>query len=130
MNVCFYPVGTEKEQEEILAQDFPEWQTWLRIEHLRQSAHWLPWRPDSSKGETDEDCEDLDRLVLFDDVAPVLFRLHHSTSCLRLVQHFVDLLGLVHKQGLDNSVAEFDQLKLCALHQVRFSTVFVRNQPK
>lgn len=87
----------------------------------------MPWRPDFSKGETDEDCEDLDRLVLYDDVAPILFRLHHSASCLRLVQHFVDLFGLVHWQRLDDGAAEFDQLKLCALHQVRANTVVIRN---
>lgn len=63
--------------------------------------------------------------MLYDDVAPVLFRLHHSTSCLRLVQHFLNLMGLVHWQRLDDSVAEFDQQKLCALHQVRLCTFFV-----
>lgn len=48
---------------------------WLSLEKLRQSAHWLPWRPDVSKDETEEDCQDMDRLVLFDDISGVLFTL-------------------------------------------------------
>ncbi|KAK7488650.1 hypothetical protein BaRGS_00020103 [Batillaria attramentaria] len=113
-------VSTEEEQEEILTQDAAVWQKWLRIEHLREHAHWLPWRPDPSKGETEEDCEDFDRLVLYEDVAPVLFRLQQSASCLRIVQLMVEFLGLVQaSEGCHaDRVLEFEQLRLCTLHQV------------
>lgn len=117
-------VSTEEEQEEILSKDAPLWQTWLSIELLRQSAHWLPWRPDITKGETEEDCEDLDRLVLYEDVAPVLFRLQLSASCPRIVNLMLELLGLVPGSELSLGyhhgyrVLEFEQLKLCTLHQV------------
>ncbi|XP_076464167.1 nuclear exosome regulator NRDE2-like [Babylonia areolata] len=110
--------STEEEQETILKQDLPAWQTWLKIERLRQSVHWLPWRPDSGKGETEEDCEDLDRLVLYEDVAPVLLRLQQSASFCRLVLSFLDLLGLAQQQGGREGGLHFDQLKLSALCQV------------
>ncbi|KAJ8307993.1 hypothetical protein KUTeg_012867 [Tegillarca granosa] len=58
----------EKEQE-IISKQQDKWKTWLDIEQLRESSHLLPWRPDLSKNETEEDCEDMDRLVLFDDVS-------------------------------------------------------------
>lgn len=111
-------VKTDAEQEEILQQDSALWNTWLKIERLCQGAHWLPWRPDTTKEETEDDCEDLDRMVLFEDVAPVLFRLRLSASCSRLVTQFLQLLGLVQQQGTEEYATPFHQLLLEAMHQV------------
>lgn len=36
---------------------------WLDVESSREAAHWLPWRPDKTKGQSEEDCEDPDRQV-------------------------------------------------------------------
>jgi len=41
----------------------PRWAIWLNLEASREAAHWLPWRPDKTKGQTVEDCEDPDRQV-------------------------------------------------------------------
>ena len=43
----------------------------MEIEKLREIHHIFPWLP--SENQTDEDCEDADRIVLFDDISPVLF---------------------------------------------------------
>ncbi|KAK7103736.1 hypothetical protein V1264_018579 [Littorina saxatilis] len=117
----FIQVKTDAEQEEILQQDSALWNTWLKIERLCQGAHWLPWRPDTTKEETEDDCEDLDRMVLFEDVAPVLFRLRLSASCSRLVTQFLQLLGLVQQQGTEEYATPFHQLLLEAMHQVSTS---------
>eukprot|EP00053_Salpingoeca_punica_P017051 m.163047 g.163047 ORF g.163047 m.163047 type:complete len:1162 (-) comp17105_c0_seq3:2223-5708(-) len=53
-----------------------EWDAWWRAETWREQTHWLPWRADATKGITEEDQEDPDRIVLFeDDVVPFLFTL-------------------------------------------------------
>ncbi|KAI8505433.1 Protein nrde2 [Branchiostoma belcheri] len=67
---------------------------WLDIESGRERVHWLPWRPDTKAGETEEDCEDPDRLVLFDDVTDSLFPLTSHDLRLQLVLHFLQFLGV------------------------------------
>ncbi|WAR23692.1 NRDE2-like protein, partial [Mya arenaria] len=66
--------------------------TWLKIELLRDHHHWLPWKPDLSKGQTEEDCEDPERMVVYDDVKPVVFdiseMLHYD-----LVVALLEMLG-------------------------------------
>lgn len=44
---------------------------WLAVESAREAAHWLPWRPDKSKGQSEEDCDDPDRQVIIGSV-PVI----------------------------------------------------------
>lgn len=87
-------VQVDQIEEDIISQNKPQWKTWLEIEHLRESVHCLPWRPDTNADETLEDCEDLDRLVLFDDIAPVLFMFHNKKLNLMLLIHSLYLLGV------------------------------------
>ncbi|XP_035689818.1 nuclear exosome regulator NRDE2-like [Branchiostoma floridae] len=82
------------EEEEVLSQSASRSQAWLDIESGRERVHWLPWRPDTKAGETEEDCEDPDRLVLFDDVSDCLFQLGSQGSRLQLVFHFLQFLGV------------------------------------
>ncbi|KAL8607399.1 hypothetical protein ACOMHN_024424 [Nucella lapillus] len=120
--------STDEEEEQILQQDRPVWHTWLKMERLRQGVHWLPWRPDTDKGETEDDCEDLDRLVLYEDVAPVLLRLHRSASLSRLVRSFLDLLGLVQgERGGDGGGLHFRQFALTSLWQIPSASVIAVN---
>jgi hypothetical protein len=77
--------------------------------------HVLPWRPCVEQGEKEEDCEDLDRLVLADDVAPVLFRVRQSSACVKLVQQLVSLLCCERQES---SQPELQQLDLHSLTQV------------
>ena len=66
----------------------------LAIETLRASKHWLPWRPDSQSGESEEDCEDPERLVLFDDFKGCVFPVTSDDSRLQLVLGWLRLLGV------------------------------------
>lgn len=72
------PKNTEETEQEIVKQEKIRWKVWMAVEQERQRAHWLPWRPDISQNETEEDCEDLDRLVLFDDICNVLIPVSRS----------------------------------------------------
>ncbi|XP_073205517.1 nuclear exosome regulator NRDE2 isoform X6 [Lepidochelys kempii] len=51
------------EDQEIKDKTLPRWQIWLDIECSRETRHWLPWRPDKTKKQTEEDCEDPERQV-------------------------------------------------------------------
>lgn len=51
------------EDQEIKDKSLPKWHIWLDIEYSREARHWLPWRPDKTKKESEEDCEDPERQV-------------------------------------------------------------------
>lgn len=53
----------EEEEEEVKDRSLPRDAVWLDVESSREAAHWLPWRPDKTKGQSEEDCEDPDRQV-------------------------------------------------------------------
>lgn len=53
----------EEDDEEVKDRSLPRHTIWLGIESSREAAHWLPWRPDKSKGQSEEDCDDPDRQV-------------------------------------------------------------------
>ncbi|XP_038072290.1 nuclear exosome regulator NRDE2-like isoform X2 [Patiria miniata] len=76
------------------SSDQPLWQAWMREEVFREQSHFAPWRPDEAKGETEEDCEDPERMVLFDDIGQALFRLSSQQNQFRLVLFFLDFLGV------------------------------------
>ncbi|CAG2236937.1 unnamed protein product [Mytilus edulis] len=84
-------------EQDIVKKEQLKWKIWKEIEITRQSAHWLPWRPDLSKDETEEDCEDLDRLVLFDDINSILMVFPSSLHFL-LVTTFLQFLNV----GVEN----------------------------
>ncbi|XP_056152067.1 nuclear exosome regulator NRDE2 [Lampris incognitus] len=84
----------EEEEEEVKDRSLPRWRIWLDVEFSREAAHWLPWRPDKAKGQSEEDCEDPDRQVLFDDIGPSLICLSSPDHRLRLLLAFLSFLGL------------------------------------
>ncbi|XP_033991146.1 nuclear exosome regulator NRDE2 isoform X2 [Trematomus bernacchii] len=84
----------EEDGEEVKDRSQPRWTVWLEVETCREAAHWLPWRPDKAKGQSEEDCEDPDRQVLFDDIGPSLIRLSSPELQLRLLLRFLSFLGL------------------------------------
>ncbi len=67
------------------------WQRWLEVEWFREQTHWQSWRP--GPGEGDEDLEDVDRLVVFDDVAGHMIRLTSQQRVVELVLMFAEALG-------------------------------------
>ncbi|XP_037343086.2 nuclear exosome regulator NRDE2 [Pungitius pungitius] len=84
----------EEDEEEVKDRSQPRWTVWLEVEPSREAAHWLPWRPDKAKGQSEVDCEDPDRQVLFDDIGPSLICLSSPELQLRLLLRFVSFLGL------------------------------------
>ncbi|XP_020774937.2 nuclear exosome regulator NRDE2 isoform X1 [Boleophthalmus pectinirostris] len=84
----------DEEEEEVKDQNQPRWKVWLDVESSREAGHWLPWRPDKSKGQTEDDCEDPDRQVLFDDIGQSMICLSSPDLQLRLLLHFLSFLGL------------------------------------
>ncbi|KAF3701472.1 Protein NRDE2 -like protein [Channa argus] len=83
----------EEEEEEVKDRSQPKWKVWLDVESSREAVHWLPWRPEKAKGQSEEDCEDPDRQVLFDDIGPSLICLS-SELRLHLLLRFLSFLGL------------------------------------
>ncbi|XP_032546145.1 nuclear exosome regulator NRDE2 isoform X3 [Chiroxiphia lanceolata] len=82
------------EDQEIKDKTLPKWHIWLDIEYSREARHWLPWRPDKTKKETEEDCEDPERQVLFDDLGPSLIRLSNPNLQHQLLYSFLQFLGV------------------------------------
>ena len=68
-------------------------EAWMKLEAAREYRHWLPWKPDPNNGETEEDCEDPERLVLVDDISTALFTVQSEDLKSKLVIHFLLLLG-------------------------------------
>ncbi|KAM8920996.1 nuclear exosome regulator NRDE2 [Pelodytes ibericus] len=67
---------------------------WLDVECSRETRHWLPWRPDPAKKQTEEDCEDPERQVLFDDLGPSMFKISSPALQFQLVLSFLQFLGV------------------------------------
>ncbi|XP_073323174.1 nuclear exosome regulator NRDE2 isoform X2 [Pagrus major] len=84
----------EEDEEEVKDRSQPRHTIWLDVESSREAAQWLPWRPDKAKGQSEEDCEDPDRQVLFDDIGPSLICLSSPELQLRLLLRFLSFLGL------------------------------------
>nr|XP_009688106.1 PREDICTED: protein NRDE2 homolog [Struthio camelus australis] len=82
------------EDQEIKNKTLPKWQIWLDIEYSREARHWLPWRPDKTKKQTEEDCEDPERQVLFDDLGPSLIQLSTPDLQCQLLYSFLQFLGV------------------------------------
>ncbi len=80
------------EEERLLLENKDRCATWLSVENSRMLRHWLPWRPDVRKGETEEDCEDPERLIMFDDLVSVLFEVMSADNKLRLVLNLLSLI--------------------------------------
>ncbi|XP_041071203.1 nuclear exosome regulator NRDE2 isoform X1 [Carcharodon carcharias] len=84
----------DEDGEEISDKSLPKWQLWIQVESARDSKHWLPWRADKAKRQTEEDCEDPDRQVLFDDVGSSMFKISSPHLKFQLMSSFFQFLGI------------------------------------
>ena len=75
------------------------------------SRHWLPWRPDVRNGETEEDCEDPERLIMFDDISTFLFEVTSEDNMLSLV---LNLVSLIKNSGVEFTFDSFPSQSLLA----------------
>ncbi|WAR20075.1 NRDE2-like protein [Mya arenaria] len=138
----------EEKEEDIIERKESKNSTWFKIELLRDHHHWLPWKPDLSKGQTEEDCEDPERLVVYDDVKPVVFDIsemlhydliialleilgHESQGCLKskFLDAFVSLSDKLnaHDDHSNISGAVFELQSSCDLTQNPVLKPFVIN---
>ncbi|MBN3294897.1 NRDE2 protein, partial [Amia calva] len=83
-----------EDDTEVKDKTLPKWQIWLDVEASRETRHWLPWRPDKSKGQSEEDCEDPDRQVLFDDIGSSMIRLLSPELRFQLLCSFLQFLDI------------------------------------
>lgn len=87
-------------EDEILYKKLSISETWLEFERLRQSHHWLPWRPNPDYDQTSDDIDDIDRTVPFDDVSKFLFCVSDEIHKFLSIIHFVVFLGFdIHSLG-------------------------------
>ncbi|XP_024423401.2 nuclear exosome regulator NRDE2 [Desmodus rotundus] len=84
----------EDDDQEIGDKTLPRWQIWLALERARDQRHWRPWRPDKTKKQTEDDCEDPERQVLFDDIGQSLIRLSSQDLQFQLIAAFLQFLGV------------------------------------
>lgn len=84
----------EEEDEEVKDSSQPRHTIWLDVESSREAAHWLPWRPDKAKGQSEEDCEDPDRQVL-------LLTLCVCTLLFIFIQNMCDSIHVTHSNHFD-----------------------------
>lgn len=89
--------------------------TWLSIERSRSQRHWLPWRP-VAPDEQLEDCEDPDRIVLFDDVRSFLFSVDTKQQQFLLLYSYLQFLG-VPVQYLKNDHSILSANSTCLLER-------------
>ena len=81
--------------DEIIVQtDQPMWKNWLSLELHRERTHLKPWKPDKKAAQTEEDCDDPERLIVFDDICPNLFKVIKSINKLKLILSFLEILGV------------------------------------
>ena len=104
-----YPNGPEDPVEDLSA--LPPWQRWLQLESWREKAHWRPWRPQPALGLTEEDCDDPDRMVVFDDVAGHLVQIQSESLRFELLYRFFDFNGVAmrprHSSGHRYTLEQF-----------------------
>ncbi|XP_072350114.1 nuclear exosome regulator NRDE2 [Scyliorhinus torazame] len=93
----------DEDGDEVSDKSLPEWQLWMQVESTRDSKHWLPWRADKTKGQTEEDCEDPDRQVLFDDIGSSMFKLSSPRLRFQFMTSFFQFLGIPAGCGLPPS---------------------------
>ncbi|KAG1662927.1 Protein NRDE2 [Nymphon striatum] len=104
-------------EDAIISKNSSMHNTWLELESLRERENWVPWRPDKDKGMTNEDCEDIDRLVLFDDVYLTIFSPTSEKTKFILVLQCLMFLGIdifPHMSSLCQKLGCHTQTRLCS----------------
>ncbi|XP_071491532.1 nuclear exosome regulator NRDE2-like [Diadema antillarum] len=98
-----------EEDESAVEGTEPIWHAWLQEEILREHAHFSPWLP--GEGQTDDDCEDPDRMVLFDDISCFLCDLDTQEQKFALILAFLDFLGAYRHHSMSYSEIAMNTLE-------------------
>ncbi|XP_068110673.1 nuclear exosome regulator NRDE2 [Hyperolius riggenbachi] len=97
--VAVNDLGEEEDEEaeedlDIKDKSRPRQEIWLDMECGREARQWLPWRPDPDKKQTEEECDDPERQVLFDDLGPSMFKISSPALRFQLMLSFLQFLGV------------------------------------
>lgn len=84
----------ENDDEIAVEKDQPMWKNWLQVESSQERRQLYPWKPDRETGQTEEDCDDPERLVLFDDISTSLFKITDHDNKLKLLLSFLKFFGV------------------------------------
>jgi hypothetical protein len=83
----------ENTEQSLLSEHGSQNRAWVELETSREVRHWLPWRPDLDRGESSaEDCEDPERVILFDDISSALFYVDSEANRYRMITGFLKFL--------------------------------------
>ena len=83
----------ETTEQQVLAAAGDRSSAWVTLETSREGHHWLPWRPNYDVGESSiEDCEDPERVIVFDDLSVALFSVQSSRERFQLLCRFLDFI--------------------------------------
>eukprot|EP00050_Salpingoeca_kvevrii_P013606 m.29755 g.29755 ORF g.29755 m.29755 type:complete len:1216 (+) comp5139_c0_seq1:80-3727(+) len=66
---------------------------WLLFEAWRERNHWQAWRPRTDTQETEDDCEDPDRIVAYDDIMGAMFSLEDPALKVELLLVVLEVFG-------------------------------------
>ena len=84
----------DNDDEIAIEKDQPVWKNWLRVEWSRERRQLYPWQPARETEQTEEDCDDPERLVVFDDISSSLFKITDPSNKLKLVLSFLRFFGI------------------------------------
>lgn len=91
---CVLSESDETVEQQVLGVAADRVSGWVALETSREGRHWLPWRPNYDVGESSiEDCEDPDRVVIFDDLSGALFEVEPIQDRFHLISRFLDFVG-------------------------------------
>jgi len=88
-----FPELDERVEQQLRVTHADRVSSWVQLETSREGRHWLPWRPNYDVGEASiEDCEDPDRVVVFDDLSAALFNVELMQDRFYLLCRFLDFV--------------------------------------
>ncbi|KAK3713719.1 hypothetical protein QZH41_020706, partial [Actinostola sp. cb2023] len=109
------------EKEEELIKGLHKWEAWLKVEVSREQTQLKPWQPDQATGETEDDCEDPERIIIFDDISSSLFKLCNPPNKFKLILCFLEMLGVPSRplsSSQSSDIHRYFELSVESLQQV------------
>ena len=82
------------DNDDQIEKDQPLWKNWVRVELSRERKQLSPWQPNREAAQTEEDCDDPERLVLFDDISASLFKITDHANKFKLLLSFLVFFGV------------------------------------
>ena len=119
----------ESDEEKLILNFTEQCNAWISMESSRSNRHWLPWKADFDLGEGEDDCEDTERIVLFEDISKFLFIVDTVEQKFQLLWNFLNFLSKVDKRFKYSTEHDKTTLADCHLDNVFdvFTTLDIKN---